>query len=87
MTYVTDYNKQKYLQRSNKVCDFAAAEGFAQCDEMSHCFGNYTTLYEFDMCMESKVHGNLHSMHAGFFNCAVSWKDWFEEVSLRWTYS
>ena len=87
MTYVTDYNKQKYLQRSDKVCDYAVTEGFAQCDEMSHCFGNYTTLYEFDMCMESNVHGNLHSMHAGLFNCAVSWKDWFEEVSLRWTSS
>lgn len=83
LTWVTDFNKQHYLQRTNKVCDFAMTEPFAKCHEMSYCFSNYTTLYEFDMCLESNVHGNLHSMHAGLFDCEVSWQDWYEEVSRK----
>merc|ERR1711998_471464 len=79
VTWYTDYNKQQYLQRSDKMCDFALTEGFSDCNEVSWCFSNYTTLYEFDMCMESHVHGNLHTMHAGLFNCEVSWKDWYED--------
>ena len=60
------------------MCDYGVTEGFAECSSLSHCFGNYTTLYEFDICLENNVHGNLHSMHAGLFNCAVSWKDWYD---------
>ena len=83
MTWVTDFNKQQYLQRSDSVCGFGITEGFAECREVSYCFSNYTTLYEFDMCMESNVHGNLHSMHTGLWNCAVDWEDWHSEVSAK----
>lgn len=79
VSWVTDYNKQGYLQRTDKVCDFAMTSAYSKCDAVSHCFGNYTTLYDFDICMESNVHGNLHSMHAGLFDCEVSWKTWYEE--------
>ena len=81
VTWYTDYNRQDYLQRTDKVCEFAVTEGFAECSSVSHCFGNYTTLYEFDMCFETHTHANLHAMHAGMFNCAVSWKEWYSKVS------
>ena len=34
--------------------------GFADCDYVSHCFGNYTSLYDFDVCIEKKVAACMH---------------------------
>mmetsp|Transcript_104779 Transcript_104779/g.302296 ORF Transcript_104779/g.302296 Transcript_104779/m.302296 type:complete len:321 (-) Transcript_104779:205-1167(-) len=53
--------------------------GFADCNYVSHCFGNYTSLYDFDTCVEKKVHAFLHSMHAGFFDCSVDWGTYYDD--------
>lgn len=81
-------NEVPYLQRSNHACNFPATQTFSSCDNLMHCFTNYTTLYEWDMCLERKVHANIHTMHSGLYECSVSWKeaadeyDWLDEHLL-----
>ena len=48
---------------------------------MANCFSNYSSLYDFDQCLEDYVHANLHQMHAGMWDCSVDWKQELETYS------
>jgi hypothetical protein len=73
-----------YLQRSNNYCGFESVQGQVSGDNVIKCFDKFHAehdLREFDMCLELYVHANLHMMHAGQWNCAVSWSDFYEDNS------
>jgi hypothetical protein len=78
-------SSSKYLQRGNSYCGFESVEGQVSGSNLVGCFDQYETesnLREFDICLEEKVHANLHMMHAGQWNCAVSWSDFYDENKL-----
>ena len=77
-----DFSTGEYYQRSNTYCGFESIQGQTTCSHVQECFmklESTESLYEFDMCMETKVHGNLHLMHAGQWDCSVSWSDFYDE--------
>jgi hypothetical protein len=75
----------EYLTRSGTVCNFQLTQGFANCAHVSMCFekflANDRSLWDFDSCMERYVHANLHDMHAGMWDCAVDWQEFYDENS------
>ena len=76
--YNTNYDV--HLQRSDSYCGFKSIQGQSTCEHVSTCFETFESendLYAWDMCMEQKVHANLHTMHAGQWDCAVSWQEYF----------
>lgn len=68
-----DCNAQEHLQRSSQTCGFSSVQSFSSCHHVANCFHNYSTLYEWDKCLEDRVHANLHTMHAGMWDCETDW--------------
>jgi hypothetical protein len=76
----TDFDM--HLQRSNNYCGFRSIQGQSTCGHVATCFEtfeNNSDLYDWDICLEEKVHGNLHTMHAGQWDCSVDWQAWFSD--------
>lgn len=74
-------NGAHYIQRTNQFCGFKAIESPASCGHMMSCFDNYTTLYDWDRCLEDTLHGNIHNIHTGMWRCPVSWEAFLDEHS------
>jgi hypothetical protein len=78
--YNTNYDV--HLQRSDSYCGFRSIQGQSTCGHVSACFEEFkegSDLYDWDICLEEKVHGNLHTMHAGQWDCAVDWQEYFSD--------
>lgn len=75
-------NKESLVTRSNKICGFEITQGFATCDHLQRCFDRFlrtdNDLKSFDMCLEMMVHANLHTMHAGMWDCTENWNVFYE---------
>lgn len=78
-------NPSAYLQRSNSNCGFAGVQGYSTCNDLKDCFHEFeydnTSLYDLDACIENNVHGTLHIMHGGLWDCAVDLKSFQEDHS------
>lgn len=79
-------DKTSYVQRTSYNCGFYHKQGFATCDHLETCLnrfmdGTFSGLYEFDNCLEDQVHGTLHGMHGGMWDCPVDYKDYLEKNS------
>jgi hypothetical protein len=75
-------NSDVHLQRSDSYCGFQSIQGQSTCGHVAACFQAFeedNDLYDWDICLEEKVHGNLHTMHAGQWDCSVNWQAWFSE--------
>lgn len=74
-------NREQYVTRSGSTCGYQTTQGFANCQHVQECFqyflGTGHDLFEFDHCVEDYVHANLHTMHAGMWDCQVSWQDFY----------
>ena len=64
-------NPSRALQRTNNFCGMENAQGFPSCARLRDCFSNFTSLYDFDLCVENNVHANLHGLHGGLWDCPV----------------
>lgn len=59
-----------HLTRSNSFCGFKSVEGQVECTNLVDCFDSFESehnLREFDVCLEEKVHANLHMMVLPFY--------------------
>lgn len=80
------YFKDLGLQRSNHFCNYEHRGGFSNCGRLAKCITNYMDgtyggLYGFDHCMELNVHGTVHDMHAGMWDCNVDYSKAKEQYS------
>jgi hypothetical protein len=60
----------KYLTRSDEYCGFKSIEGQVTCTNLVGCFDKFEAehnLREFDICLEEKVHANLHMMVSYYY--------------------
>eukprot|EP00615_Pteridomonas_danica_P010877 CAMPEP_0114338606 /NCGR_PEP_ID=MMETSP0101-20121206/7157_1 /TAXON_ID=38822 ORGANISM="Pteridomonas danica, Strain PT" /NCGR_SAMPLE_ID=MMETSP0101 /ASSEMBLY_ACC=CAM_ASM_000211 /LENGTH=370 /DNA_ID=CAMNT_0001471261 /DNA_START=740 /DNA_END=1852 /DNA_ORIENTATION=- len=67
---------------SNSYCGFRSTQGQVKGSNLVTCLDQYEGNHdfrEFDVCLEDKVHANIHMMHAGQWDCAVDWNDFYEE--------
>jgi hypothetical protein len=82
----TGMGHSSYIQRTDSVCGFKHKQGFASCALVERCLDDYLDgtfggLFEFDDCLENNVHGTLHGMHGGMWNCPIDFQDFFEDHS------
>lgn len=80
------FYKSKHLQRTDYICGYHHKEGFSNCGDLWHCIenfmdGEFSGLYEFDLCLEQNVHGALHDMHAGMWDCHMDLTEFKEQHS------
>ena len=75
-------NPAPYLQRTSKVCGFSATQATSSCHHVSSCFENYTSLYDWDKCLEDYIHADLHTQLSGMWNCAVDWDEFYENNKM-----
>mmetsp|Transcript_76336 Transcript_76336/g.153287 ORF Transcript_76336/g.153287 Transcript_76336/m.153287 type:complete len:691 (+) Transcript_76336:53-2125(+) len=74
----------EYVQRSNSYCGFESKQGFSTCNKLQDCFSTFESDHDFlsfDLCAEFEVHGNIHDMHAGLWDCEADWKSFYDENS------
>ena len=80
-----DTNKSPWIQRSSEFCSMQLHQGFANCHNVRSCYSTFLSsnrsLFEFDQCVQKDIHANLHSMHAGMWNCAVDWNNFMLDHS------
>lgn len=78
-------NPSAYLQRSNSNCGFATVQGYSSCTDLKSCFHDFeydnTSLFDFDSCIEDNVHGTIHSMHGGLWDCPVDLREFQHDNS------
>lgn len=61
--------RSHWLQRSNRFCGLANTQPFPSCGHLVNCFANFSSLLEWDLCVENNVHANLHGLHGGLDHC------------------
>ena len=61
--------RSRYLQRSNRFCGMRNEQPFPSCGHIQRCFDNFSSLLQWDLCIENNVHANLHGLHGGLDRC------------------
>ena len=69
MGQVCNQVSSSVIQRSVEFCGIKTQLRLASADDMISCFMNSTRLQEWDLCLEKSVHGNLHSLQGGAWDC------------------
>jgi hypothetical protein len=64
-----DNSKSLILQRSADFCGLRTESTFATAEAMISCFDKHDEFRSWDLCLEINVHGELHSLHGGAYDC------------------
>lgn len=66
--------------RATLCCHAPAAQAFPACGNLRGCFANYSSLAEWDSCLEQTVHANLHGLHGGQLGCSLDLAETFSDM-------
>ncbi|CAM9961289.1 unnamed protein product [Scytosiphon promiscuus] len=69
LTASNNYQDTPRLTRSSTFCGLESHSSFATADVFTSCFDESTSLIEWEDCMETMVHGDVHGYLGGAFNC------------------
>jgi hypothetical protein len=64
-----DNSKSLILQRSADFCGLRTEMTFSNAVTMIHCFEDNVKLRSWDLCLEINIHGEMHSLHGGAYDC------------------
>ncbi|CAN0323954.1 unnamed protein product [Pylaiella littoralis] len=78
VTSVRNYQDLPRLTRTSSYCGLTSHATFATADTFSACYEE-STLYNWEDCMETKVHGDLHGLLGGGFNCNTDMNTFSEQ--------
>eukprot|EP00903_Cladosiphon_okamuranus_P013048 g12172.t1 len=62
------------LTRTSSYCGLTSHATFATTETLVACFEDNDSLYDWDDCMNTKVHGDLHGLLGGAFDCNTDMK-------------
>lgn len=74
ITSVNNYQDVPRLTRTSSYCGLTSHATFATVETFVGCFDDEDNLYDWETCMETKVHGDLHGLLGGGFNCNTDMK-------------
>ncbi|CAM9782570.1 unnamed protein product [Ectocarpus sp. 12 AP-2014] len=74
-----NYQEAPLLTRTSSFCNLKADSVFATSDDFFGCFSAHDTLGDWEHCMESKVHGDMHGLLGGAFKCNVDMHEFHED--------
>ncbi|CAN0296732.1 unnamed protein product [Pylaiella littoralis] len=66
-----NYQDLPLLTRAGSYCNLDADALFATSEDFFRCFSTSSTLGGWEYCMEKKVHGDMHALLGGAFDCNV----------------
>eukprot|EP00903_Cladosiphon_okamuranus_P019564 g17994.t1 len=73
------YQNLPVLTRASSYCNLRAHAVFATSDVLFGCFTEYDTWSDWEFCMERRVHGDIHAVLGGAFDCNVDMRLFHEE--------
>jgi len=80
---VCDNSPSDVIQRSSNFCGIETTMRLASAKTMVNCFMNSSKLRDWDLCLEINVHGELHSLHGGAYDCPADLKALSDENPER----
>eukprot|EP00903_Cladosiphon_okamuranus_P009855 g9365.t1 len=79
VTSTKNYQDLPRLTRTTSYCGLTSHATFATAETFVACFEENSSLYAWEDCMETKVHGDLHGLLGGGFNCNTDMKKFAED--------
>eukprot|EP00904_Undaria_pinnatifida_P014260 jgi/Undpi1/9965/HiC_scaffold_28.g12419.m1 len=74
----SNYQDLPFMTRTSSFCNLEAHATFATDGVFVACFDSSDTIAEWESCMEKKVHGDIHGLLGGAFNCNVDMQEFHE---------
>ncbi|CAM9833779.1 unnamed protein product [Ectocarpus sp. 12 AP-2014] len=64
-----NYQDLPRLTRTSSYCGLQSRDTFATLDVFLGCFGDNRSLHGWEECMQYKIHGDIHGLLGGAFDC------------------
>lgn len=80
-----NYQDLPTLTRTSSYCGLKSKASFATSDVFVMCFEQCNNLTDWELCMERKVHGDMHGLLGGAFNCNIDFGAFQKEYSEKYS--